>query len=322
MPPERRQAGRGPAKMSRVEEARSQFEEHGWVLVPSLVPASDVAAAQAQLFRIYPTPAEVASGQRTERTAPFMAGPGDDEGRRFRGRQFVGLRDAPTGDPALDNLALHHRILDLVEALLGTADVRLYQAETFAKYTGTSNYEQPLHIDETNHTPLPPRRDGRYRQVQLFLYLSDVTEARGATRVVSHRLTASIPHSQLVFDRAGRTVLDEHEVAAVGPAGTVLAYAADTVHRGSDMTEPGAGRFFFNLAFRPAGADWIGALPWPRRGIEPAMAAWIQTLDPRQLTALGFPPPGHDYWDADTLTAAADRYPNLDLSAWRSAISG
>ena len=62
MPPERRQAGRGPAKMSRVEEARSQFEEHGWVLVPSLVPASDVAAAQAQLFRIYPTPAEVASG--------------------------------------------------------------------------------------------------------------------------------------------------------------------------------------------------------------------------------------------------------------------
>jgi hypothetical protein len=45
---------------------------HGWVLVPGLVPAQDISAAQVQLFRIYPTPQEVASGQRTERTAPFL----------------------------------------------------------------------------------------------------------------------------------------------------------------------------------------------------------------------------------------------------------
>src|SRR5439155_27240607 len=115
----------------------------------------------------------------------------------------------------------------------------------------------------------------------------------------TRRLPATNPRSHLWSAGAGRTVIDVHEVAAVGPDGTVLAYAADTVHRGSDMTEPGAGRFFFNLAFRPAGADWIGALPWPRRGIEPAMAAWIQTLDPRQLTALGFPPPGQASWAAD-----------------------
>jgi hypothetical protein len=113
--------------------------------------------------------------------------------------------------------------------------------------------------------------------------------------------------------------LDEHEVAAVGPAGSVLAYAADTVHRGSTMTEAGAARFFFNLAFRCAGVDWVGALPWPRRGIDPALANWIEALDARQLAALGFPPPGDDYWDDGTLAAVADRYPGLDLEPWRVA---
>jgi ectoine hydroxylase-related dioxygenase (phytanoyl-CoA dioxygenase family) len=297
-----------------LEDAAAHFAEHGWALVPSLVPLEDIAAAQDALFRVYPTPEEVASGKRTERTAPYLPEP-DEEGRRFRPRQFTGLKQAPHGDPALDCLALHHRILDLVDVLLAPHEVRLYQAETFAKYHGAAEYEQPLHMDETNHTLLPPRLDGRFRQVQLFLYLSDVTEARGATRVVSRTLTAGIPHDQLYFHRAGGVRLDEHEIAAVGPAGSVLAYSADTVHRGSSMTEVGAGRFFFNLAYRPAGVDWSGALPWPRMSTR-ELVSWIEALDVRQLVALGFPPPGHEYWDDETRAAAAGRYPGLDLSAF------
>ena len=301
-----------------LSEAAAHFDEHGWVLVPELVPAEDIEAAQPQLFRLYPTPEEVASGERTPRTAPFLPSSDDEDGgRRFRANQFTGLRDAPTGDPKLDTLALHPRILDLVEAILRTDRPLLYQAETFAKYAGAAHYEQPLHIDETNHTLVPPRKDGRYRQVQLFLYLSDVTEARGATRVVSRQHTRDLPHGDLFFHAAGRINLDEHEVAAVGPAGSVLAYGADTVHRGSAMTEPGAGRFFFNLGYRPAGVDWVGALPWPRRGTDPAMRPWVEALDLRQLLAIGFPPPGHDYWDAETLAATQARSPRLDLTPWR-----
>jgi hypothetical protein len=303
--------------MTGFEDAAVHFEEHGWVLVPDLVPAAAIAAAQPQLFRLYPTPEEVASGVRTERTAPFLTARDGGGGRRFRGEQFLGLREAPTGDPALDGLALHPFVLDLVEALLGTADIRLYQAETFAKYTGTADYEQPLHVDETNHTLVPPSRDLRFRQVQLFLFLSDVTDKHGPTHVVSRQITNPIPRGELVFHEAGRVRLDEHEVAAVGNAGSVLAYAADTVHRGAAMTQPGGGRFFFNLAFQPAGVDWVGAKPWPRKGMDPAMRGWIEALEPRQLTALGFPPPGHDYWNDETLAATADRYPGLDLARWR-----
>lgn len=233
--------------------------------------------------------------------------------------QFVGLKAAPFGDRALDVLPLHDAILDLVGALLGTDDVLLYQAETFAKYTGTAPYAQPLHIDETNHSLVPPRQDGSYRQVHLFLYLSDVTEERGATRVVSRQVTGDIANERWYFQNSGAHRFDDDEVAAVGPAGSVLAYAADTVHRGADMTEPGAGRFFFNLGFRQAGVDWAGDFPWPRRGIEPAVHEWIQQLTPRQLSAIGFPSPGHAYWNAETLAATAARYPDLDLTEYTTA---
>jgi hypothetical protein len=234
----------------------------------------------------------------------------------FRPGQFTGLKEAPLGDHALDNLCVHDRILDLVEALLGASDIRLYQAETFAKFSGVESYEQPLHMDETNHTLLPPRGDGQFRQVQLFVYLSDVTEERGATHVVSRTRTHDLPNTDFYFPGTDRH-MDEHEVAAEGRAGSVLAYSADTVHRGTDMTEPGASRFFFNLGYRAAGADWVGARPWPRRGIDPRIPAWLSQLSTRQLCAIGFPPPGHPYWDEETLAATQARYPDMDLSAFR-----
>ncbi|HVV38476.1 MAG TPA: phytanoyl-CoA dioxygenase family protein [Acidimicrobiales bacterium] len=291
--------GRQPLDLSVAAE---HFRTHGWVLVDSLIPAADLAAAQPALARAYPPPpvGEPKTGERL-----------------FRPGQFTGLREAPLGEPALDNLCVHDRVLDLVEALLGTSDIRLYQAETFAKFTGVESYEQPLHIDETNHTLLPPRRDGAFRQVQLFVYLSDVTEERGATHVVSRTRTGEIPKEQLYFDRSGAVVMDADEVAAEGPAGSVLAYSADTVHRGTDMTEPGASRFFFNLGYRIGGTDWVGALPWPRRGIDPRIPAWLSQLSTRQLCALGFPPPGHPYWDDETLAATQARYPQMDLTGFR-----
>ena len=125
--------------------------------------------------------------------------------------------------------------------MLKTRDVRLYQAETFAKYSGVTQYDQPFHADYTNHTMLPPRADGRWRQAQMFLFLSDVTAAHGATRIVSRELTRDVPVMQLSFPKA--RVSDERHaeweaaaVSAVGPRGSLLIYSADTVHRGTEMS--------------------------------------------------------------------------------------
>src|SRR5690348_17316269 len=253
------------------------FERHGWVLVERLLSVKEIEAAHPGLFRLYPTP-EIFHGDESDPRvsayrdgASLPANAGQDA--RFRPLQFAGLKEFPFPDQTLNALALHPSIIALAEALLHTRDVRLYQAETFAKYSGVTQYDQPFHVDYTNHTMLPPRRDGRYAQVQMFLYLSDVTDAHGATRIVSKTMTRDVPVIDLAFNRnrvspERLAQWEENAQSATGSRGSLLVYAADVVHRGTEMTIDKGGRFFFNLAYRCAGADWVGANPWPRKGFK------------------------------------------------------
>jgi hypothetical protein len=305
------------------------FERHGWVLIERLLSDAEVEAAYPGLFSLYPTPQAFHAGESDPRSERFRAGAGAPANQgtdpRFRPLQFVGLKEFPFADQALNLLAVHPAIIATAEGMLRTRDVRLYQAETFAKYTGVTQYDQPFHADYTNHVMLPPRADGRYRQAQMFLYLSEVTATHGPTRIVSRELTRETPVMSLSFPQARapakqQAAWEAASVTAVGPRGSLLIYSADVVHRGTEMTEPGGGRVFFNLAYRAAGADWVGANPWPRKG----MSDWtplVERCSVRQLEVLGFPPPGHDYWDETTLRGCADRYPGLDLTPWREALS-
>jgi len=306
------------------------FRRHGWVLIENLIDTAEIDAAHTGLFELYPTPEAFHAGndprERAYRDgAESPLNQGSDP--RFRPLQFVGLKEFPFPDQALNLLALDPSIIAVAEDVLDTRDVRLYQAETFAKYTGVTQYDQPFHADYTNHVMLPPRADGRFRQAQMFLYLTDVTKEHGATRIVSRELTKGVPLMKLSFPQARVSPerLAEWEKAAVsatGPRGSLLIYGADVVHRGTEMTLEKGGRFFFNLAYRAAGADWVGANPWPRKGIERGWTGLVERCSARQLEALGFPPPGHEYWDETTLQGAADRYPNLDLTPWRKLRNG
>jgi hypothetical protein len=65
-----------------------------------------------------------------------------------------------------------------------------------AKYSeGALSDEQLLHVDYGNHTLVVPRHEPGYQQLELFVYLSDVTPETAATRMVSRRLTTDIPRS-------------------------------------------------------------------------------------------------------------------------------
>jgi hypothetical protein len=307
--------------MAGFDDAHVQhFGDHGFVLIERFLAEGELERARPGLWDLYPTAEDFHAGR--DARAERYRDPDFDATPAFRRKQFEGLREFPFRHQPLNRLALHPELIRLAEALLGTRDVRLYQAETYAKYTGATSYEQPLHVDYTNHVMLPPRSDGRFRQVQLFLYLTEVTEAHGPTHVVSRRYTRGLPLFPQRFDSPAPPRLEHLEVSAAGPAGSLLAYAADVLHRGTDMTLRGGARFFFNLAFRPAGADWVGGNPWPRRGIVPGWTELVEGLGPRPLEVLGFPPPGHPYWNPETLAGAADRYPGLDLAPWRAALVG
>ncbi len=305
-------------------EQLEHFRTHGWVLLPSLIGESWIEAARPGLFELYPEPAAFHQGLDAESAERFrMAGSSSGPERAFRDAQFVGLKEFPFPRVELSRLAVHEEIIEVAKQVLAHEDIRLYQAETFAKYTGVTNYDQAWHVDYTNHTMLPPDRERGYFQVQMFLYLSDVTDDLGATRIVSREVTGHLSLMDLAFPEGSRPsisdedhdLLERHAVSAAAPRGSLLVYSSDVVHRGTDMTRPGGSRFFFNLAWKRAGMDWIGGNPWPRKGVR-NWTPLVECLTPAQLQVLGFPPPGHPYWMSRTLRNTAIRYPNLDLTPW------
>jgi hypothetical protein len=298
-----------------VEQA---WRTDGFVILPAYLSADDLAPALDGLSACFPTAAGFHDGS-------------DPRRQRFLDDEFDGIDTFPFGSVQLSRLAVHDRIVDLVEALLGTDDVRIYSAEAWAKYTGATDYDQWLHRDFLNHTILAP---ARHEAVELFVYLVDVPDDLGPPHLVPRSRTADLPllpnwHPRADTGRTGdrfvaaggRPDLYAAEVSAAGPAGTVVAFSLDTVHRGTALTRPGGARYSMHLGFRVAAAEWAQRQGWAGRSHDPAWYRFVEEAAPRQLALFGFPPPGHPFWTSETLDAAALRYPRLDLAPWRRVVS-
>jgi hypothetical protein len=108
-------------------------------------------------------------------------------------------------------------------------------------------------------------------------------------------------------------------VEAAAPAGSIVVYRPDVYHRSVDFTDPSRSRFLLHVSYRPAALEWGGFQAWPFKGFSMEWHNFVTGADPEQLAVLGFPPPGHPFWTADTLARVAGRYPGLDLSAWLDA---
>jgi len=293
------------------KEERARWEDDGWCLLQGLLPPDAIEAAQAVLPSLFPTAEEFAADADPARNEPFRV-----DSHRVMPR-------FPFDDEALNDLVVHDRIIDLAEQLLGITDPRMYQAMLSAKYSeAAASDEQLLHVDYANHTLVVPRHEPGYQQLEMFVYLSDVTPETAATRVVSRQLTAGIPVERTYLSPEEYADLYAAEVPASGPAGSVLAYRPDVYHRGVRVTAPGAARFMLHVSYKPAATDWLGSFGLPNAGEDLSWHRFVQRTNERQLTVLGFPPPGHPYWTAETLAGVAARYPLLDLSPWRNAASG
>jgi hypothetical protein len=302
----------------RLADVEQAWRTDGFVVIPAYLSADDLAPALDELSVCFPTAAGFHDGS-------------DPRRQRFLDDEFDGIDTFPFASVQLSRLAVHDRIVALVEALLGTDDVRIYAAEAWAKYTGAAEYDQWLHRDFLIHTLLVP---AGFEQVELFVYLVDVPEDLGPPHLVPRACTADLPplpnwhpradtgrHDDRFVATAGRPDLYEAEVSAAGPAGTVVAFTPDTLHRGTALTRPGGARYSMQLSFRTAAAEWAQRQGWPDRSHDPAWYRFVEEATPRQLALFGFPPPGHPFWTPGTLDATALRYPRLDLEPWRTAVS-
>uniref|UniRef100_A0A0G4HX87 Uncharacterized protein n=1 Tax=Chromera velia CCMP2878 TaxID=1169474 RepID=A0A0G4HX87_9ALVE len=263
-----------------------------------------------------------------------------------------GKLEFPTGETACDSFTLHPRLLKAVSQLLGTEDLRLTQSDVWLKVGREGeeggpkdNQNQRIHVDFPNHTLVVPPHWTSPEAVEMIVYFDKAEETGGGTAVVPregpedpayaegcyqhncgfgplqyvNNLTAAEAYLETESPDAARFRKEhlyprEKRVSFV--PGTVLFYRHDTWHRGTPVRQ-GQTRLVMNLTFCRADSvfcvlqkGWSWSMYKPDLYFEKTVAG----LSTWQRTALGFPPPGHPYWNAYTLMMVRKRYGPLGMN--------
>jgi Phytanoyl-CoA dioxygenase (PhyH) len=293
-------------RIVRVPDATlDELRTRGFSLLPGFLAPDELAAAQEALWRHFPRPED------------YFADPEAEPHRALAGDQFAGVLDFPYRSWDLNRLAVHPDLVDMAERYLDTPELHLYKVELWGKYAGAVDYDQPLHRDYGSHSLVVPRPESRYQQITTFIYLSDVTEDDAPTVIVPYDDGKDVPFTPL-FLPFGQ--LADREVRCVGPAGSLLVYRTDVLHRGSDFGAPGRSRFSILVDFQVRGTTWGGKMAWPKASPD-RWAKFIPQCTVRQRDLFGWPRPGDPYWNHATLEGVAARYPGIDLEPYRAAVT-
>jgi hypothetical protein len=281
------------------DDALDALRTRGFVLVEGFLAVDELKAAQEALWLHYPTPDE------------YFADPA--RYATYAASQFAGVEEFPYRSWDLNRLAFHPDLVDAAERFLGTAELHLYKVELWAKYAGAADYDQPLHRDYGSHSLVVPRRDHRYQQITTFIFLSDVTADDGPTRIVPYEVGKDVPFTPLYLEFGA---LADAEVAATGPAGSLLMYRTDILHRGSDIRGARCSRFSLLADYQARGTTWAGKMAWPKQAPQ-RWAKLMPACTVRQRDLFGFPRPGDPYWNEQTLADVALRYPGMDMTPYQ-----
>lgn len=239
--------------------------------------------------------------------------------------QFELVRTMPFAcSTALNLLALHPALIAFARAALGTSDVRLYQNLAWAKFTGATDFEQPFHMDYFNHTLLAPGDAPAEKTLNLSIYASDVTDGHGAIRYVSRPEGDEVcgPMRQPDPGPQQQEALRGIERSGAGLIGSIFAYSSDVYHRATNLTIRDGFRYTVFVGYKAASNSAVLGNPWPSAVPHLAGDALWQPVfahaTPEQLACLDIPPPGHPFWNPNTLARAEKRWPMWDLAAWRA----
>jgi hypothetical protein len=288
----------------RVSDATlDEVRQRGFSLMEGFLAPDELRAAQDALWLHFPTAKE------------YFAEP--EKYAHYGDSQFAGVQEFPYKSWDLNRLAVHPELVDAAERYLSTTELHLYKVELWAKYAGAINYDQPLHRDFGSHSLVVPRPDIRYQQLTTFIYLSDVSMDDGPTRIVPFDQGAHVPFTPLYIERGA---MAEVEVPMVGPAGSLLMYRTDILHRGSNFTAAGHSRFSILVDYQARGTTWGGKMAWPKDSPE-RWASFMPQCSVRQRDLFGFPRPGDDYWNDQTLADVALRYPGMDMEPYRPTVT-
>jgi hypothetical protein len=138
-------------------------------------------------------------------------------------------------------------------------------------------------------------------------------EGDGPTRIVPYEDGKEVPFTPLYLELGA---LADVEVPAIGPAGSLLVYRTDVLHRGSNFTGVGRSRFSLLVDYQRRGTTWGGKMAWPKDSPN-RWAKLMPQCTVRERDVFGFPRPGDNYWNEQTLPDVALRYPGMDMTPYR-----
>ena len=290
--------------MSELDMTRHAQEivEQGFTIIEGFLTAAEVARAQESVYSVAPSWEQHAS---------------DPERHPVPSRLQYEFPDFPV---AVQSNVVRADLLSLIEAVIGTPDLRLSLSFLWFKYASAGFREQELHSDMMNQTLTYPRNDGIYRQVIGALYYTDVPVELSPTCVLSREIDELTPGGDIFRPRSAYPDYYEREVKVAVPAGSLLLYGLSTFHRGGALTAEEGLRVSHHFAFRSSAVEWGQWRGWAKEALKPELADFLTQATPRQRNLLGFPLPGDPFWTSDVLKGVAARYPAMDLTPYREAL--
>lgn len=288
----------------------AHWHRHGYVIIERFMTDDELRAVHEDLRRYMPVWEEFTSRQ------PLFA---NLRGTTTTPPGWVRYEFPYAGD-ALNHVATHPLLVAFVEAIVGHSRIAMSHGAIVGKYAGFADYDQDLHPDYTNNTLVFPQKGVGSIDVPMIVYHTDVTIDLGPTYVVSQEHTEEwIGDGRRMHPRSEFPELYRWEKPATVPAGSVLIYNMRTFHRGSAMRASEGVRFSQFVAFHTAGEPWLGSHSFQSAGGSPNMDRFLVNANPRQRQLVGFPGVGDPYWDdLEACAAVAKRYPEMDLSVYRS----
>lgn len=232
----------------------------------------------------------------------------------------------PFQDNSLNAIPFDQKLLDVARTLFESHNARMTSCFVQAKYGkryGPSQ-DQALHNDAWDITSmLYPRPEGPYQRLFGILYLTDVEEGTGPTKVVGRAHQLGLPllseEGKASYPRSSYPELYETERSVLAKKGSLLLFVGDIVHRGSAFENDDGSRMALFFNFHGAETHWTGKHLWALR---PDMPQWstfsdlVTSLSPDQRELIGFPPAGDPYWTADTAKGLEILYPGIDVEPY------
>ena len=256
-----------------------------------------------------------------------------------------GKLEFPTGLKACDDITLHHNFIKVCCQLLDVDEknIRLIQSDIWPKIGNINTYhdkyanaDQRIHCDYGNNTLVHPPSWDKPECVSMIVYLSDEDDTSGGTAIVpreddddelySWPLIAMPGYGGLPFINnkyyAEEYMKENHpqfyemrqklyarECRVKFKPGTVLIYRHDIWHRGTPVNS-GKLRIVCNLGYKRSDAEWVTTwnAGWAKNMYYGKVEKMIADASPISRSLLGFPIPGHSYWNEITIRAVTARY--------------